>query len=126
MTELLRPGYSPAPSDPDAFRYIHSTGLPAILERVQASLLVTTYQLGKLAVFRARQEKLSMLLRTFDKAMGVAVDQNRMAVGTRNSIWTLHNDPATAESLDTTIRHDACFLPRASHVTGDVSVHEMA
>ncbi|HLQ44191.1 MAG TPA: DUF4915 domain-containing protein [Planctomycetaceae bacterium] len=88
--------------------------------------MVSTYQLGKLAVFRARHEKLSMLLRTFDKAMGFAVNSQRLAIGTKNSIWHLPNDPATADKLDPPGRHDACYLPRRCHVTGDIAVHEMA
>ena len=125
MTALLNSSVA-TPLDPDAFRYIHSTGFPAILERLNASLMVSTYQLGKLAVFRARHEKLTMLLRTFDKAMGLATDGDRLAIGTKNSIWFLRNDPATAADLDPPGRHDACYLPRSCHVTGDIAVHEMA
>jgi uncharacterized protein (TIGR03032 family) len=126
VTALLAP---PSPStqiDPDAFRYIHSTGFPAILERLNSSLLVSTYQLGKLALFRARHQKLTMLLRTFDKAMGLAVDRDRLAIGTKNSIWLLRNDATIAADLDPPGRHDACYLPRKCHVTGDIAVHEMA
>lgn len=126
MTVLLNPPASATSLDPDAFRYIHSTGFPAILERLNASLMVSTYQLGKLAVFRAWHEKLTMLLRTFDKAMGLATDGDRLAIGTKNSIWFLRNDPATATDLDPPGRHDACYLPRSCHVTGDIAVHEMA
>ena len=28
--------------------------------------------------------------------------------------------------LDPPGRHDACFLPRSSHVTGNIQIHEMA
>ncbi len=125
MTALLA---SPSPSeqlDSEAFRYVHSTNLPAILERLNASLLVTTYQLGKLAVFRARQQRLTMLLRTFDKAMGLAADDDRLAIGTKNTIWFLRNDRTTAADLDPPGRHDACYLPRSCHVTSDIAIHEM-
>src|SRR6185295_16743744 len=87
---------------------------------------VSTYQLGKLAVFRARNEKLTLLLRTFDKAMGLAADRERLAIVTKNSIWFLRNDPVTAADVDPPGRHDACHLPRSCHVTGDIAVHEMA
>jgi uncharacterized protein (TIGR03032 family) len=126
VTALLASSSPPAQRDSEAFRYVHSTNFPAILERLNATLMVSTYQLGKLALFRARHEKLTMLLRTFDKAMGLAVDRDRLAIGTTNSIWFLRNDPATAADLDPPGRHDACYLPRSCHVTGDISVHEMA
>src|SRR5262249_49800834 len=41
-------------------------------------------------------------------------------------IWELHNVPAVARKLEPAGKHDACFLPRAAHVTGDVQIHEMA
>jgi len=34
--------------------------------------------------------------------------------------------PSVARRLEPAGRHDACFLPRASHVTGNVLIHEMA
>lgn len=126
MSALLTAPASQPQLDPEAFRYIHSTGLPALLERLNASLAISTYQLGKLAVFRSRQQRLTLLLRTFDKAMGMAVARDRLAIGTKNSIWVLRNDAATAADLDPPDRHDACYLPRSCHVTGDIAVHEMA
>jgi len=56
------------------FRYIHSTNSPDLLESLQVTLLVSTYQAGKLVAFRARDGRLSMLLRTFDRVMGLAAD----------------------------------------------------
>lgn len=34
--------------------------------------------------------------------------------------------PAVCQKLEPADRHDACFLPRRSHTTGDVQIHEMA
>lgn len=108
------------------FRYVHSLGLPGLLENLAATLVVTTYQAGKLALFRARDGRLSMLPRTFEQAMGMAVAPNRMAIGTRYQVWFLENDQTLAAQIDPAARHDACFLPRYSHVTGNIHVHEMA
>src|SRR5205823_2242709 len=36
------------------------------------------------------------------------------------------NAPDVAPRVGPAGRHDACFLPRSSHVTGDVGVHELA
>lgn len=125
------------PEDPAAFRYAHSAELPALLDRLTgpgaepgsgsgASLIVSTYQLGKLVAFRSHQGRMSMLLRTFDKAMGVAVDADRLAIGTRDQIWFLRNSPEHAQQLEPVGRHDRCYIPRSSHVTGDIGVHEIA
>ena len=58
--------------------------------------------------------------------MGLAVDGDRLAIGTSHEIWEFHNLPAVAAKLEPTGRHDACYLPRSSHVTGDIQIHEMA
>lgn len=34
--------------------------------------------------------------------------------------------PAVAQKLDPPDKHDACYLPRDSHITGDIDIHEMA
>jgi hypothetical protein len=87
---------------------------------------VTTYQANKLLVVRAAQGGLSTLVRTFERPMGLAVDGRRMALGTRDQIWFLRNAPDIAPRIEPAGLHDACYLPRSSHVTGDIGVHEMA
>jgi uncharacterized protein (TIGR03032 family) len=108
------------------FRYIHTTGLPALLDSLGISLFVSTYQVGKLVVVRAAHGRLSTLLRNFEQAMGLAIDPRRLAVGTRTMIWFLRNAPDIAPRLEPAGRHDGCFLPRSCHVTGDVRIHEIA
>jgi uncharacterized protein (TIGR03032 family) len=58
--------------------------------------------------------------------MGLAVAGDRLAIGTAVQIWEFQNVPDVAARLDPPGRHDACFLPRSSHVTGNVQIHEMA
>jgi uncharacterized protein (TIGR03032 family) len=58
--------------------------------------------------------------------MGLAVDARRMALGTRDSIWFLRNAPDLAPRVEPAGLHDACYLPRSCHVTGDIGVHELA
>jgi hypothetical protein len=58
--------------------------------------------------------------------MGLAVARGRLALGTALAVWEFHNLPAVARQLEPAGSHDACFLPRQAHVTGDVQVHEMA
>ncbi len=97
-----------------------------MLEQLQVSLLATTYQAGKLTVFRTRQGRVSLLLRSFENPMGLALSTQRLAVGTRSQIWILENDHRLSHQIDAKAGYDACFLPRRSHVTGDINVHEIA
>ena len=97
-----------------------------MLRELGATLVITTYQANKLLVARATDDGLSMLVRTFDRPMGLAIRGGRMALGCRNEVWEFRNAPAIAPLVEPAGRHDACFLPRTSHVTGDICVHELA
>jgi uncharacterized protein (TIGR03032 family) len=124
-----QPGPDGAPQAPPApveFHYEQSESFVAMLHQLRASLLVSTYQANKLLAVRAAGNGLSTLVRTFDRPMGMAVDSGRLALGTRKEVWFLRDAPDIAPRIEPTGHHDACFLPRSCHVTGDISVHEMA
>lgn len=108
------------------FRFTQTEGFPALLNELRASLLISTYQANKLLVARAAGQGLSMLVRTFERPMGLAVDAGRLTIGTRDQIWLFRNAPDIAPRVEPAGQHDACFLPRSCHVTGDIGVHELA
>ncbi len=58
--------------------------------------------------------------------MGLAADATRLAVGTGQEIRQYRNMTPVCRRLEPPGRHDACFLDRAVHVTGDIDIHEMA
>jgi uncharacterized protein (TIGR03032 family) len=116
----------PAPPPPVAFHYTQTDSFVALLYELHASLLVSTYQANKLLAVRAQGQGLSTLVRTFDKPMGMAVDGKRLALGTRKEVWQLRNAPDIAPRVEPAGVHDACYLPRSSHVTGDIGIHELA
>mgnify|MGYP002777670582 CR=1 FL=1 len=116
-------------SHPSAFeplRSIHTNNFPEILNHLSISLVVSTYQAGRLIMLRADGATLNTHFRTFNKPMGVATDRNRLAIGGQFQIWQLWNVPATTARLHPPGKHDACFLPRQTHITGDIDIHEMA
>jgi uncharacterized protein (TIGR03032 family) len=108
------------------FRYTQTESFPALLNQLGAALLVTTYQANKLLIVRAAGASLSTLVRTFDQPMGMAVDARGLTLGMRTQIWTFRNAPDVAARVEPAGQHDACFLPRSCHVTGDIRVHELA
>jgi uncharacterized protein (TIGR03032 family) len=120
------PDAPPASLQAVPFHYVQTESFVALLAELGASLVVSTYQANKLLVARAQGPGLSTLVRTFDKPMGLAVDAHRLTIGTRNQIWVLRNAPDIAPRFEPAGQHDACFLPRSSHVTGDIGIHEIA
>ena len=88
-------------------------------------MLVTTYQAGKLVIVRRDGEVVNTHFRTFRKPMGMAVGSDRFAIGTAQEIWEFRSVPAVAPRLKPEGKHDACFIPREGHITGDIQIHEM-
>jgi uncharacterized protein (TIGR03032 family) len=111
---------------PEPLRAVHTTNFPALLRHFGASLLVTTYQAGKLVMVRDAGDHLNAHFRTLQAPMGLALESGRLAVGTTVQIWEFVDVPAVTAKLDPPGRHDACFLPRVSHVTGNIQGHELA
>ena len=113
-----------APNEP--MRSVHTSNFPEILHRLGISLVVSTYQAGKLIVLRADGEYINTHFRIFQKPMGIAANRHKIALGCSNQIWELSNIPAVATKVEPVGKHDACYLPRVSHITGDIDIHEMA
>src|SRR5262249_39709110 len=120
------PSASPAAPAAVEFRYTQTDGFVELLHRLGAPPLASTYQTNKLPARRGGSGGLSTLVRTFDKPMGLAAAGGRLALGTRQEVWFLRNAPDIAPRIEPAGRHDACYLPRSAHVTGDIGVHEIA
>jgi uncharacterized protein (TIGR03032 family) len=108
------------------FHYTQTDSFVALLGQLGASLLVSTYQANKMLVVRAAGAGLSTLVRSFERPMGLAALGGCLAMGTQDRVWFLRNAPDIAPRVEPVGQHDACFLPRSCHVTGDIGVHELA
>jgi uncharacterized protein (TIGR03032 family) len=107
------------------FASSHTGSFPPILQALGVSLIVTTYQSGRVIVVREHEGTLNTHFRQFDQPMGVSHFGGGLVIGTLLSIWDYRDQPAVAARVEPLGRHDACYLPRRQHVTGDVRVHEL-
>lgn len=106
-------------------RSVHTNTMVDILNRLGISLLVTTYQAGKLIAVRSESNIVNTHFKIFDKPMGMAKSQDGFALGSGSAIWEFRNIPTAAEQIEGKLKHDACFVPKNIHVTGDIDIHEM-
>ncbi len=92
---------------------------------LRLSLAFTTYQAGKLFLAGLNPEtgRLAIEERTVDRCMGIAVQGNGLYVASRYQIWRFENALPRGQAQD---GYDAVYVPKASHVTGDIDTHEMA
>ena len=117
-----------AATDPsgEPLRSVHTTSLVDFLSQAGCSVLISTYQAGKLIAVRADGNKANTHFRNFDTPMGLAYSRGRLVVGTKHHVWEFHNQPVVAQQLDTIDKCDACFMPRQALVTGQIAIHDLA
>ena len=109
------------------FTCTYTPNVAELLTDLNCSLAITTYQAGKL-IFLSPDglNAMRQLPRDFDKAMGLAINQNRMALATKEEVVVLANVPQLAISYIVKPNfYDAFFVPRASYYTGTVDIHDM-
>jgi uncharacterized protein (TIGR03032 family) len=111
----------------ESFTSSHTNTFPALLRELKISLLVSTYQAGKLIVVRAQGHELNTHFRNFMSPMGVVyqAETGRLAIGAKSEVWEFHNQTDVAPKLEPKEMCDAAFLPRRVHHSGDIRIHEM-
>jgi len=106
-------------------RYEHSRQFVPLLEQLGVTVLVSTYQAGKIVVLGTHHGTLTQSFHNFDRPMGMAVTDNSLAVAAKNQIWLLRNSADVAPKLEPRGRYGACYLTRGSQVTGEIQAHEL-
>lgn len=104
-------------------RFEYTPAFPQILEHLKSSLLVTTYQAGKVLVLGAHQGKLNISFMSLEQPMGLAVSPSRIAVGSRRQ---MHFLVPAHETQPKESPHDGCFVPRSSFYSGAIHGHDLA
>ena len=122
---------APAPaasreSPSELFASVHTTNLPAMLTQLGASLVITTYQTGHVIIARPDGATVNTHFAAMRKPMGVATDQARIVIGTETGVREYRNVPALSPRVDPPGRHDAVYVLRNQHITGDIDIHEIA
>ena len=107
-------------------RSVHTDSFAELLRQLRISVIVSTYQAGFLIVLRHDGNALNTHFRRCDRPMGLAASGSRLAVGAASEIVQFRNMADVASRLEGTLPHDACYLPREVHITGDIDIHEMA
>src|SRR5262245_63756699 len=116
-TNAAPPEWTGAPPTREV-RHEYTRSLPPLLSQLGVSLLVSTYQAGKVVAVGIAQGELTLSYHNFERAMGLAVKPDSIAVAARAQVWFLHAAPELAARVEPAGQHDACFLTRSSHFTG--------
>ncbi len=128
----LQPPQPPSPMDSPAERpsvavsYEHSATLPALLERLDLSVLLSTYQAGRVVSLGCHGGELRVGFSRFDQAMGLCRTPTGLAVGSRDAIWSLPASREIAPRITPEGEHDIAFLARSCHHSGPLMGHDLA
>jgi uncharacterized protein (TIGR03032 family) len=107
-------------------RYEFTPVLADILSHLKCSLMVTTYQAGKLLVLGVHNGSLKISFSNYDQPMGLAVQGDRLAIGTRKQMNYLVGNRDVARSVAPANTWDVCYVPRTSTWTGSIHGHDLA
>jgi len=104
-----------------------SPNMPELLWELGGTLALTTYQAGKVIFISAlNKDEIIQLPRQYDKAMGLAVKGDKLAVATKNEVQVLASSRALAVNYgDKPGMYDALYLPRATYYSGEIDLHDM-
>ncbi|MCB0319429.1 MAG: TIGR03032 family protein [Bdellovibrionales bacterium] len=109
-----------------AIGYVHTQNLPGLLHELGISLFVTTYQAQRVMTFGSSDgSRMSMWMRIFARPTGLALRPGEMALGSKNQIWFFQAASDIRDPEGVPLPYELVFVPRHSHVTGDVAIHQM-
>lgn len=109
------------------FSCIHSPNVPELLKQLNCTIAISTYQAGKVILISAADEdRLIQLPRQFNKPMGLAVKDNRLAIATKDEVVLLANASKMAMNYPKKPNtYDALYLPRITYYTGALDIHDL-
>lgn len=105
---------------------VHDPALPELLAALDCALVMTSYQAGKVLTVRSDDHGIDTHHLACPRPMGLAVDGDRLTLGIWSQLLDYRRDGRVAGEVDGLERVDACFVPRASHVTGMINIHDIA
>ena len=109
------------------FSFSHTPEIPELLAQLNCSLVLSTYQAGKVIVLSSDGERLSQSPQSFDTPMGLAIDGERLAIAAKHEVIMLSNDPRHAVSHPSEAdRYDGLFVPRSTDFCGRLNIHDIA
>lgn len=109
------------------FSCTYSAQIPELLQKLNCSLAITTYQAGKVIFISPKdRDHLVQLPRQFTKPMGMALKGNKMALATINEVVVLSNNTELARTYPKQPDvYDGLFIPRAAYFTGEADIHDL-
>jgi uncharacterized protein (TIGR03032 family) len=103
----------------------YSPDFSEILSHLHATVIVSTYQAGKVLVLGVQKNQLQISFLDFDQPMGIAVGADRIAVGSSSGIQFLKANHSAASTVAPQGSYDGCYVAHTSRHTGRIMGHDL-
>lgn len=112
------------------FSCTYTPQVPELLQRLNCTIAISTYQAGKLIFISAKDKNsLIQLPRTFKRPMGIAEhsEKDKIAIASKDEIIVFSNsEDLAAHYPRSPDRYDALYMPRATYHTGPLDIHDLS
>ncbi len=105
-----------------------SPQIPELLQNLNCTIAITTFQAGKLIFISAKNDQeLVQLPRNFDKPMGLAVSGEKLALATQDELLIFKASRSLASGYAKKPGvYDTIYIPMVRYHTGRVDLHDVA
>jgi uncharacterized protein (TIGR03032 family) len=114
-------------SELSPFSCVATPDFVCLLHELRASIVISTYQAGKVIFLSPKNDRdLIQFPRSFKKAMGIALSEQKLAIATQNEVVVYSNSPGQAKQYPKKPNvYDALYIPRATYYTGELDIHDI-
>lgn len=105
------------------FKSVYSNNFPKIIKDCGISLLISTYQAGKIIAISYDNGRLVQSVKNFDRPMGMYFHKKNLYVACRDEILTFNLNDSIIN--DTKHEYNSLLLPRVSYNTSFVDSHDI-
>ena len=102
------------------------SGFAEWVSQCNGSICATSNQANKVLMIGWTGDQLSLLMRNYDKPMGLDYSNGRLAISTSSNVVIHSNDSLLAPHYEQKNKYDALYTPKASWHTGDLNIHDIA
>ena len=109
------------------FRASYSSNVPSLLNDLEVSLILSTYQADKVIILSSDGQQITQLLRDFDRPMGIALDGDTLALALRLNVVIFRNDRSLAHTYPKNPEtYDSLYFPIAINKTDFIDSHDLS
>ncbi len=107
---------------------VYSPNLPELLNYTDCTLIISTYQAGKIIFVSAIDtHNLIQLAVGFHRPMGLAATGDQLAVATRDTVEVLIDSPELSSADPKQFgMHDRLYVPQTTYFSGEINMHDIA